>query len=264
MQDKLLAVVTGASSGIGAEFANQLAERGYNLIITARRQERLAALAENIKSKYGVTVETRSVDLSEQPAIEEFADYLAGLDRVDMLVNSAGFGTNGAYAKIDPKRIAQEVNVDLLALMLLTRAVLPGMQARSTGDIINISSCGGLNPTPNFAPYSAVKAGVVAFSQSLYGELKGKGVRVQALCPGPVPTEFTEVAGVGDDSPAPAFMEQPPEDLVAGSLKDLAKNKAVSIPQRYCRWIFKTLHHLPLSWRLSMASGMAEDEATKA
>ena len=108
----------------------------------------------------------------------------------------------------------------------------------SDGDIINVSSVGGFNAAPNFATYSGVKSAVIAFTEALYGELKSSGVQVQVLCPGPVPTEFNEVAKVGDEMPTPDFMVQSAEDCVAGSLRDLQKGKAVSIPSRACRLIF--------------------------
>ncbi len=253
--NKPIAVVTGASSGIGACFAERLAGRGSDLIIVARRRERLDKLANTIEERFGVAVEIRAVDLSNQAATRALAEYLGSLERVDTLVNSAGFGTNGAFASVDAARIEQELSVDMVALVMLTRAVLPGMLARSKGDIINVSSVGGFNAAPYFATYSGIKSGVITFTESLYGELKGSGVRVQVLCPGPVPTEFNEVAGV-DETPTPGFMVQSAEDCVAGSLRDLKKGKAVSIPNAACRWVFRFVRHLPLSVRLAFVSGM--------
>ncbi len=260
MTEKPIAIVTGASSGIGAVFAEQLAERGYDLVLVARRAERLEQLASQLKQKFGANVECRPTDLSDQAAITAFADELAARPHVDMLVNSAGFGTNGFFAKVDANRIAQELNVDMVALVLLTRAVLPGMLARNRGDIINVSSVGGFNAAPYFATYSGIKAGVINFTESIYAEVRNSGVRVQVLCPGPVPTEFNEVADVGDEMPAPGFMVQSAEDCVAGSLRDLEKGKPVSIPQTACRWMFNIIKRLPLSMRLAFSSSMIPQE----
>ena len=255
MSENRKAVVTGASSGIGTCFAEQLARRGFDLMIVARRRERLEQLARKLEEECGVAVEVKTVDLSDQQSIREFAHHLGTLDRIDALINSAGFGTNGAFAEVETSRIEQELNVDMVALVMLTRAVLPGMLARSKGDIINVSSVGGFNAAPKFATYSGIKSGVITFSESLYAELKGTGVRVQVLCPGPVPTEFNEVARV-DEAPVPGFMIQSAEDCVAGSLRDLERGRAVSVPQVACRLIFGVIKRLPLSMRLAMASGM--------
>ncbi len=120
-------------------------------------------------------MEVRAVDLSDQASRRGLADYLGSLERVDTLVNSAGFGTNGAFASVSAVRIEQELNVDMVALIMLTRAVLPGMLTRSSGDIINVSSVGGFNAAPYFATYSGIRSGVITFTESLYGELKGTG-----------------------------------------------------------------------------------------
>ena len=251
MSDKPIAVVTGASSGIGEGYAIQLAKRGYDLVIAARRVDRLEKLARDLRDQHGIAVEVMVADLSDAESTREFAKHLSERDRIDCLINSAGFGSNGAYDKLDPSRIEQELYVDLVALALLNRAVLPGMLARGKGDIVNIASLGGLNPTPFFVPYSAAKAGVVAFSQALYGEVRDRGVHVQVMCPGPVPTEFNEVSGV-EDMPTPDFMLQSAEDCVAIALRHLDQKKPVSIPQKYCRWIFSSIKFLPLAVRLAM------------
>ena len=174
MSDKPIAVVTGASSGIGECYAIQLAKRGYDLVIAARRVDRLEKLARDLRDEHDIAVEVMVADLSDAESTREFAKHLSERDRIRCLINSAGFGSNGAYDKLDPTRIEQELYVDLVALALLNRAVLPGMLARGKGDIVNIASVGGLNPTPFFVPYSAAKAGVIAFSQALYGEVRDR------------------------------------------------------------------------------------------
>jgi short-subunit dehydrogenase len=259
---RTLAVVTGASSGLGAGFADRLAVQGYDLMLVARRRARLEAVAQAIEAKHRVSVEIREVDLSDAVATRAFADHLAALDNVEMLVNSAGFGTNGRLVEIDPLRLEQELYVDLIALAMLNRAVLPQMLARSRGAIINISSLGGLNPAPFFAPYAGSKAGVISFTQSLHGELKGTGVRVQALCPGAVPTEFNQVAEVGE-MPVPGFMIQSVEDCVDGSLRDLARNRPVSIPHMPSRVMARIVAMMPLSWRLAIVGSSTSKAVVK-
>jgi short-subunit dehydrogenase len=262
IEDAGLAVITGASSGIGATFAEHLAARGLNVVLVARRQDRLEAVARSITTRYPVSVEIKLADLSRPESAREFAQYLSNLENVEFLVNSAGFGTNSALIDYDPLRLEQEIYLDLVALILFNRAVLPRMLAKAKGNIINVSSVGGLNPSPYFAPYAATKAAVIRFTQSLYGELKGSGVKVQVLCPGPVPTEFNAIANVGE-MPVPKFLVQSSDDLVKGSLRDLDRGVLVSIPHSVCRRLFKFIALLPLEWRLSLIGNGMKKSAEK-
>ena len=190
------ALVTGASSGIGAEIAKLLAARGYALVLVARRKERLLALARQLNEQHGVRVETISADLSKPTPrgripgrIEEL-----GLD-VEILVNNAGFATGGPFDKADPERELEQVRVLVEAPVALCSAFLPAMVERGRGAILNVASTAGMQPMPYSAGYSAAKAYMLNFSEALHQELRGHGVTVTALAPGPVETEFWNIAG---------------------------------------------------------------------
>ena len=187
-------VVTGASSGIGAEIARGLGRRGYSLLLVARRVDRLAQLADQLAREYSVQAEVLPLDLGESGARARLTERIAQQTPAG-LVNSAGFGTNGLFQSLDPQRETEQVTVNALALMELTRAALPGMIARGSGAILNIGSIAGFQPLPDAAVYSATKAFVQTFSESVHEGLHGTGVSCTALCPGPVPTEWWEVAG---------------------------------------------------------------------
>ena len=184
------ALITGASSGIGEEFARQLAERGYELILVARREERLKALAEELPTKATVI----ACDLANE------ADKLAGkVERrrlqVDLLVNNAGFGLRGRFSELDTARQAEMVRVNCEAIVHLTGGFLPPMIERGSGGFITVASTAGMQPLPYEAVYAATKAFALNLTDALNTELKGTGVRVMSVNPGPVPTEWQAVAG---------------------------------------------------------------------
>lgn len=188
------ALVTGASSGIGAEVAEILAGRGYDLIVTARRKARLEELARNITTTHGVTVRTVAADLSSPSSLGDVVSELTE-ERVDILVNNAGFGLHGSVAEANPERLSAMIELNVNALTRLTRAVLPGMIERRQGRILQIASVAAFQPGPLMATYYASKAYVLSFSEALAVELEGTGVVVTTVCPGPTVTEFHEVAG---------------------------------------------------------------------
>lgn len=185
-----LAVVTGATAGIGREFAEQLAARGHPLLLAARDAARLSAIGAELGGKYGVPVEAFAADLSVEPEIERLGRRLAAADGPAMLVNNAGFGTKGALAQADPERQAAMVRLHVLAPMRLTMAVLPGMVRRGAGAIVNVSSVAGFIYSAGNVNYCASKAYLITFSEGLAAELRGTGVQAQALCPGFTRTEF--------------------------------------------------------------------------
>ena len=187
-------VVTGASSGIGAEIARGLGRRGYSLLLVARRADRLAELADQLAREHSVQAEVLPLDLGESGSRARLTERIAQQTPAG-LVNSAGFGTNGLFQSLDPQRETEQVTVNALALMELTRAALPGMIARGSGAILNIGSIAGFQPLPDAAVYSATKAFVQTFSEAVHEGLHGTGVSCTALCPGPVPTDWWEVAG---------------------------------------------------------------------
>ena len=186
-------VITGASSGIGAELVRGLARRGFPLLLVARRRERLDELANEVGEENSVAVEVMPLDLSDGGARGELAARLRD-EPIAGLCNSAGFGTSGLFHELPIERESEQVTLNALALMELTHAALPGMVERGAGAVMNIASIAAFQPIPYMAVYSATKAFVQTFSEAVHEELHGTGVSVTALCPGPVPTEWAEIA----------------------------------------------------------------------
>src|SRR6266498_3875562 len=190
------ALVTGASSGIGAAFAERLAKDGYDLIIVARRRDQLESLAGQLQANHHVNIEVIVADLSKSDDLRTVEKRVAEDTALEILVNNAGFGAYMPFVQLDPDKAEELINVQVLAVARLTRAALPGMIARGHGSIINVSSrlafSGpmGSSQLPKRATYAGTKAFINTFSQLLQSELEGTGVRVQALCPGVVRTEF--------------------------------------------------------------------------
>ncbi len=194
--DNCSALITGASSGIGREFARQLATRARSLVLVARRLSRLEELRDELtKLNPKLNVHIRVVDLADKSQIEPLVDWIAEqkID-IDLLINNAGLGDMGAFATIDPARLDEIIQVNMMALTLLTRKLLPAMLARKRGGVLNVSSSAGFLPIAQFSVYAATKAYVNSFSEGLRAELRGSGVNVCALCPGPVHTEFGNAA----------------------------------------------------------------------
>jgi uncharacterized protein len=186
-------VITGASSGIGSELARGLGRRGFPLLLVARRRDRLDDLANEVGRENSVAVEVMSLDLSESGARAKLGDRLR-TEPIAGLCNSAGFGTSGVFHRLPLERESEEVTLNALALMELTHAAVPGMVERGAGAVLNIASIAGFQPMPYMAVYSATKAFVQTFSEAVHEELQGTGVSVTSLCPGPVPTEWAEIA----------------------------------------------------------------------
>ena len=228
------ALITGASAGIGREFARQIAGRAKSLILIARREERLNELRDELNQQYpNVAVSVRKTDLADLAHLNEL---LAWLDHeridVDLLINNAGLGDSGTFATSDPIRNEQMTLVNIVALTTLTRHLLPRMIARRRGGVLNVSSSAGFLPIPDFAVYAATKAYVTSFSEALRAELRGTGVSVCALCPGPVHTEFQEVAKRPRAQPdtGPEFVFVPVEEVVRDALAALEADRPLVIP----------------------------------
>jgi short-subunit dehydrogenase len=228
------ALITGASAGIGREFARQLAGRANSLILIARREQRLNELRDELVQQHpNVAVSLRKTDLADLAQLNEL---LAWLDReridVDLLINNAGLGDSGAFATSDPVRNQEMTVVNIVTLTTLARHLLPRMIARRRGGILNVSSSAGFLPIRDFAVYAATKAYVTSFSEALRAELRGTGISVCALCPGPVHTEFQEVAkrpGAEADA-GPEFVFVPVEQVVRKALHALETDRPVVIP----------------------------------
>jgi short-subunit dehydrogenase len=190
------ALITGASSGLGAEFAARFAARGANLVLVARRTDRLEDLARKLRDPDGISVTTLSKDLSRAGAGAELREELAGRGiRIDTLINNAGFATSGPLVKEDPAVIASEISLNVASLVETTRAFLPEMLAAGRGALINVASTAAFQPVPGMAVYGATKAFVLSFTEAVAHETKESGLRVLALCPGATRTEFFDVLG---------------------------------------------------------------------
>lgn len=226
------ALVTGASSGIGAAYARQLAAENVDLLLVARRQEKLEALAGELSGRSGVTVQVRSVDLADPEALAALVDEVAAGAPFDLLINNAGFGTRPHFAASDIERQVQMVRVHNEAALRLCRAALPAMVDAGRGAIINVASISAYLPNPGTATYSATKAFLVAFSEGLAREVGAQGVQVQALCPGFTSSEFHDTPEYEGfrRSQIPAFMWQTSEEVVDISLKALQKNRVIVVP----------------------------------
>jgi len=247
--DGATVVVTGASSGLGEEFARQLAARAGRLILVARRGERLEALrAELVAARPELRVECRAVDLADEAAREALGRELAA-EGADGLINNAGLGDIGKFASAEEEKIAAMLEVNIAALTTLTRAVLPGMRRRGRGAILNVSSLSAVLPLPRLAVYAATKAYVSSFTESLRAELRGTGVRVTAVCPGPVDTEFGAVANRRQkkDLPLPGWMKVTKEQVVGEALRAVARDRARVFPGFVARALALYLSALPLA-----------------
>jgi short-subunit dehydrogenase len=224
------AVVTGASSGLGAIFADQLAKRGLSLMLAGRDQDRLSEVAQRVRQTApNVDVELVVGDLGTDAGID---DLMARMDArvIDVLVNNAGFGTYGEFSEIDAGREHDLVAVNVDALVRLTHAVLPGMLARGRGGILNVASTIAFQPGPYQATYGASKAFVLSLSQALWAETRGSGVTVTALCPGPTRTGFVDALGSDVSHTAVYRRLAAPEPVVAAGLRALDRGRAVVVP----------------------------------
>jgi short-subunit dehydrogenase len=228
-ESRPLAVVTGASSGIGLEYAERLAVLGYDLVIVARRRGRLQSVATQLEGDCGAKVEVIVADLTNSADLRKVEDRVRSSSRLEVLVNAAGFGTIGEFAGVSADRIESEIALNVTALVRLTRAAVPGMTDRKRGAIVNVSSMASFQPNPFFATYGASKAYVTSFTEALAAELGEHGVYLQALCPGPVRTEFGVVAGLTSDL-FPSFAYSSPSQVVDASIRSMEKREVICVP----------------------------------
>ena len=244
-----VALITGASAGLGVDFARQLAAKGYPLVLVARRKDRLDALAAELGNARAV-----EMDLGEDGAAGRLiANLAAHGEQVDLLVNNAGFGLAGRFAELDGKRQRQMIDLNCGALTELAHAVLPGMIERKSGSILNVASTAAFQPGPGMAVYFATKAFVLAFSEALHEEVQGHGIKVSALCPGPTATEFGAVAGFG--RPLPEIISADSPSVVTAGLKGLEAGRAIVIPGLMNKSTAKAHRFFPRSW-VRKAAGM--------
>jgi len=224
-----LAIVTGASAGIGAAYAERLARDAYDLVLVARRRERLDELAERLARTHSRSVDVLAADLGTAAGVRAVEARIAAEPALELVVNNAGFGTTGPFAELDRDAEEEEVRLNVLALLRLTHAAVSAFKPRGHGSVINVSSLAGFQPAPFNATYAATKAFVNSFTQALSEELRGSGVRLQLLCPGFTRTEFQEVAGFATGS-IPDFAWMTAAAVVDVSLEALRNGDLVVIP----------------------------------
>lgn len=221
------ALVTGASSGIGEEFARQLAARGHNVTLVARRSDRLNALARTLRREHKIKVSVHPADLETARGRAAVVAMLRTKGPW-LLVNNAGFGTRGRFVDLDAEREQAEVTLNVVALHALTAAVLPGNVAAGEGAVVNVASTAAYQPIPYMATYAATKAFVLHFTEAVAQELHGTGVRAMALCPGPTRTEFDDVAGV--QSLFDKSLPMSADAVVRSALRALDRGHAICVP----------------------------------
>jgi uncharacterized protein len=236
------ALITGGTSGIGAAFARALAARGDDLVLVARNGDRLAEMSTELKERYAVSVDTIVADLAVRSDVVGIAERLASIEQpIDLLVSNAGFGVRKKLTEADTTPHEHAIDVMIRAVLMLGAAAGRAMRQRGTGTIINVSSTAGFMTMGN---YSAIKAWVTAYSESLANELHGTGVRVVALCPGWVRTEFHERAELNISS-IPQFLWLDADRVVAACLKDADAGKVISIPSKRYKVLMTISEHLP-------------------
>jgi short-subunit dehydrogenase len=252
-----VALVTGPTSGIGHAYAVRLASLGYDLVLVARDQQRLTALSDDLSRRFDTRSQVLCADLAEAGDRDRVSARLA--EGVEFLVNNAGFGLSGEFWTIDPAHLQAQLDVNVTAVLQLTRAALPSMIAAAKGAIVNVASIAGLVPGRG-STYSASKAYVVSLCEGLSGGLAGTGVRIQALCPGFVHTEFHDRASI-DMSSLPKWMWLDVEQVVAGSLADLDVDRVVSVPGAQYKVLTMVAGMIPrsLQVRLNRARFNARD-----
>jgi hypothetical protein len=250
------ALVTGASAGIGQEIASELAARGHNLVLVARRKDRLEELAKELRNRYGVRTEALGADLSKAASVSRLSGRAESLGlEIDVLVNNAGFATNGPFADADQSREIEQVRVLVEAVVALTGAFAPAMAKRGRGAILNVASTAGMQPLPFSAGYSAAKAYVLTFSEAIHQELAPRGVTVTVLAPGPVYTEFWEISGwqVGGRTfeqavPKPAWISA--QDAARAGVEGLAAGNRVVVPGLRMRAAMEASRYIPHALKL--------------
>jgi hypothetical protein len=247
--------VTGASSGIGAAFAREFARRGSDLILVARRADRLGQLAAELAGVYGVRAEALAADLTKDGELAEVARRVSEEENLETLVNNAGFGTRGKFFETDLDGQDRMHRLHVLATLRLTHAALPGMIARGRGNIVNVSSVAAFWETPGNVSYSATKAWMNNFTEGLALELKAAGspVKVQALCPGFTYTEFHDVMGV-DRGVIPGPLWMPAEAVVEASLRGLERGRTIVVPGLAYKFLVLLSRSVPRRLKRAMVS----------
>ena len=223
--------MTGASSGIGAAIARELAGRGLGVTLTARRKDRLVALADELSERHGIRAETVACDLSSAAARKRMVKTIAdrGVE-VDVLVNNAGFGSAGRFQDLDQDFEVQMVRTNVEAVLDLCGTYVPQMVARGRGSVLNVASVAAFQPVPRQSTYAATKAFVLSFTEGLHVDLKGTGVSATALCPGPTKTEFGDTAGIPDELFEIPGLVYSPEDMATAGVRAMERGRRSVVP----------------------------------
>lgn len=252
------AIVTGASAGLGAEFARQLAGLGYDLVLIARREQRLRTLADRLTGIHNISCEVMTADLTDSNDLARVEARIASMENLELLVNNAGFGSLGLFFEAPLEDAERMHRLHVMAPMRLCHAALAGMTARRRGAVINVSSIAGFMASAGSVSYCATKAWMNRFTESLALELRGSrtGVRIQALCPGYTRTEFHQTLAM-DTSRIPGWMWLPVERVVRESLDGLRAGKLFVIPGRRYRSGLRAYELMPDSWRRRIGMGSA-------
>jgi uncharacterized protein len=250
-----VALVTGASSGIGEAIARELASRGYGLALAARREERLVTLGDELSGRHGVRAEPIACDVTTAAGRDALAERVAdaGLE-VEILVNNAGFGGGGNVAGADRERLVEMVQVNCEAVLDMQARYLPGMVERDRGAVMNIASMAAFQPIPGTATYAATKAFVLSLSEAIHAELAGTEVTVTAVCPGPVRTEFTTAAGIEHaEDRGPEMIWMSAEDVARAAVEGTRRGKRVVVPGVLQRATALSGQHAPRALGLPIA-----------
>lgn len=252
------ALVTGASDGIGRELARILAREGYDLVVTARREELLNSLAQEIHSRYKRAVETLPADLSAAAGVETVLRRMEAFGDLDVLVNNAGFGDHGLFADADPHRLDAMIAVNVASLTALTRGLLPKMVARGAGQVLNVASVAAFQPGPLMSVYYATKAYVLSLSLGLREELRGTGVSVTALCPGPTKSGFQDVAGIEKSGLMSDSRMPDAREVAEYAYRAMVGRKAIAVHGAGYRFMIFVQRLLPRTFVARMVKGLQE------
>ena len=249
-------LVTGASSGIGADIARSLARRGHGVVLVARRSDRLEQLADELTAGHRIRAETLVCDLSDEADRARMLEELAELGlTVEVLVNNAGFGSGGTFQELDPERELQMVKLNVEAVADLCGRFVPAMVRAGRGAVLNVASIAAFQPIPRQATYSATKAFVVTFTDALHADLSGTGVTATSVCPGPVKTEFPDAAGIEEAAeglPGIFWTESP--DVAEEAVNALERGRRLVVPGKLNRVTALGGQHAPRGLLLSLGS----------
>lgn len=254
------ALITGGTSGIGAEFARALARRGYDLVLVARDESRLTELSQDLERRYDITVEILTADLAERDQVLRVAERVSATEHpIDLLVNNAGFGVHAKLLDPDVTRHEHAFDVMCRAVLILSNAAGRTMRGRGHGGILNVASFAGF---VSMGSYSAIKSWVTRFTEALAGELHDTGVTVTALCPGWVRTEFHSRAEINTSSiPGPLWIE--PDRLVRQALDDFDRGRVISMPTRRYKILYFLVRHSPPATLRAVARMMASSRGDR-